>query len=68
MLILQRGPGKMGKSKSFQVKYYWITEKVQDKTIQLKYVPSKVILADGLTKPLIGSNFYEWRRCILNMD
>ena len=68
MLILQRGPGKMGKSKSFQVKYYWITEKVQDKTIQLKYVPSKAILADGLTKPLIGSNFYEWRRCILNMD
>ena len=41
----------MGKSKYFQVKYYWITEKVQDKTIQLKYVPSNVILADGLTKP-----------------
>ena len=68
MIIIKRGPGKMGKSKSIQIKYYWITQKVEDGTISLKYIPSKQVLADGLTKPLNGSNFYEWRKVILNLD
>ena len=68
MVIMRRGPGKMGKSKSIQVKYYWITQKIEDGTIRLEYIPSKMILTDGLTKPLIGASFYAWRRAILNMN
>ena len=43
MIIVKRGPGKMGKSKSIQIKYYWITQKVEDGTISLKYIPSKQV-------------------------
>ena len=38
MVIMRRGPGKMGKSKSIQVKYYWITQKIDDGTIPLEYI------------------------------
>ena len=60
--IMNRRPGKMGKSKSISIKYYWIIQTINDGIITLKYGPSKQILADGFTKPLNGIDFIEWRK------
>jgi hypothetical protein len=67
ILVATQGPG-VGKSRTMKVKYFWITEKIKEKVFELKYVESDKLIADGLTKPLIGLKFLEWKRRILNQD
>lgn len=67
IIMANRGYG--GKySKSIDIKYYWITEQIEKKEIQLEYIPSEELFADGLTKPLPPKKFREWRNRILNID
>jgi hypothetical protein len=66
--IANRGPGRIGKTKHIKVRYFWIHEKILDKSLQLSYIPSNELVADGFTKPLTKAPFIKWRKRILNSD
>lgn len=65
--MANRGPG-MGGSKAIEVKYYWITQFIQNGSIRLSHVPTDQMLADGFTKPLPRNKFFVWRRRVLNLE
>lgn len=57
MMIAKNGPSGVGKSKHIQIRYFAIKELVDDLRVTLKYLPTGEMIADALTKPLVGSNF-----------
>ena len=66
--IAKQGSGRMGRTKHMNVKYYFLSQFVQDGTIKLVHIPSTEILSDGLTKPLPKPKFLVWRNKILNLE
>ena len=42
---------RKARTKHFDVRYFWISDKIKDETLSLLSCPSKDILADIFTKP-----------------
>ena len=63
--MMERGPGWGGASKAMDLRFYWVTEQIDSGKIQLKYVPTAEILADGFTKPITAQGFAIWQDKIL---
>jgi hypothetical protein len=68
MILANRGPGKGGHSKAIKIKYFWISQHIDDKSISLEYVPTEELIADGFTKPLEPKRFREWRTKVMNLE
>jgi len=68
MKLIEKGPSSNGRTKWINIKQFWVSEHLTDGKINLKYVPSLDLLADGLTKPLGRKAFQEWRARILNFS
>jgi hypothetical protein len=51
-IALANNPVYHGRSKHVDIQYHYTREKVIDNTIQLLYLPTIEMVADGLTKPL----------------
>ena len=62
----EAGPGKVGRGRYINVKFYFVHDLIQDKHIALTYVATDTMIADGLTKGLVGSKFVSWTRRLLN--
>lgn len=67
MIMVERGPGNGGRSKAINIKYYWISQHVENGDVVLKYVPTEELIADGFTKPLAPIDFERWRSKVLNV-
>ena len=63
-LVKRGNPGK--NSRSVDIKYFWVSEKMAEGTVSLEYVESEKMMADGLTKALGPGRFVEWRDRLLN--
>lgn len=63
--IATRGPGWGGASKMFKLKYFYVSEQIQEKVINLRYVNTKQIIADGLSKPCAINEFEKWSTFVL---
>ena len=48
-------------SKHIQVRYYFIQQHIDDGKLSLEYCNTKDMIADLMTKPLIGTDFYNLR-------
>ena len=46
-----------GNSRHINVRYFWIKDRVDNKEVRVEYMPTKMMLADYFTKPLVGSQF-----------
>jgi len=55
-------------SRSVDIKYFWVSEKMAEGTVSLEYVESEKMMADGLTKALGPGRFVEWRDRLLNVE
>jgi hypothetical protein len=53
-IALARDPKDHSRSKHVDVHYHLVRELVEKRIIELRYCPTNQMLADGLTKPLIG--------------
>ena len=40
-----------------EIDYHFVREKVQQKTLEVRFISSKDQLADGLTKPIVSARF-----------
>ena len=50
----------------FNIKYFYFTDLNERKEVQIKYCPKDAMIADYMTKPLIGTKFIHFRQKIMN--
>ena len=43
--------------KHVDIKYHWVRQAIEDELIQMKYISTTLMAADGLTKPLGPQKF-----------
>ena len=65
MKLEANGKASSGKrTRHFNIKYFYITDLIERKEVQIKYCPSDAMLADYMTKPLVGTKFIHFRQQI----
>ncbi|CAB3988823.1 Hypothetical predicted protein, partial [Paramuricea clavata] len=65
-IALSRNPVLHKRTKHIDIKCYFVREKTQDGTVELKYCPTNEMVADILTKPLSKGQF-GYLRCKLGV-
>jgi hypothetical protein len=60
------GKASSGKTtRHFYIKYYYITDLIKRKLVQIKYCPTSKMIADYMTKPIVGSKFnVMWKKIV----
>jgi hypothetical protein len=51
-----------------EIKYFYVTDLIKRKEIDMKHCPTNLILADFMTKPLSGSKFHQFRKKNMNIE
>ena len=54
-----------GKKTYVAIKYFWSTDRIKNGNVQVKYCPTKKMLADYMSKPVQGSLFQRFRDVIM---
>jgi hypothetical protein len=57
MQMVKQGTGSFKRAKHIKVRYFWLKSLIDDGLLELKYVPTEELVADILTKPLMGWKF-----------
>lgn len=69
MLLENNGRASSSKrTRHFNIRYYFVTDRIANKEVQIEYCPTKEMIADFFTKPLQGSIFKKFRDFIMNVD
>ena len=63
-IALSNNPEFHRRTKHIDVRFHWIREAVSMKQLQIIYIPTAEMAADGLTKSLPAPGFLEFRRMI----
>ena len=68
MLLENNGRYSVGKgSRHVDIRYFFITDRIQKKHVKVQYCPTEEIIADFFTKPLQGALFYKFRDLVLGI-
>jgi hypothetical protein len=54
------------RTRHFNIKYFYITDLIQRGEVSTKYCSTNHMIADYMTKPLIGEKFHQFRQAIMN--
>ena len=64
--LAEKGSGNHNRTKHINLRYFYITELIDNGKVQLQYQPTKNMLSDLLTKPLNGKASIQLRNRLLN--
>jgi hypothetical protein len=68
MLLEKNGKASSGKhTRHINIRYFFITDRVNMKEVEIKQCPTKEMVADFMNKPLQGSHFRRLRDLIMGM-
>jgi hypothetical protein len=68
ILLEKNGKASSGKHTQYiNIRYFFITDRVNMKEVEIKWCPTKEMVADFMTKPLQGSHFKRLRNLIMGM-
>jgi hypothetical protein len=57
MALFKKGFSTSERTRHISIRYFWLTDRVRSGELSIQYVPTDVMLADLLTKPLQGERF-----------
>ena len=64
----ENAKGSSGKrTRHFDIKYFYVTDLISRDEIVIKYCPTDDMVADYMTKPLVGAPFVRFRKWIMNL-
>jgi hypothetical protein len=66
MEVVKRGQNGSSQTKHIAIRYNFIRDYVGSGEIEIRYMPTEMMVADVLTKPMQGAAFVEARRRLLN--
>ena len=67
MKLEMNGKASSGKrTRHFDIKFFYFTDLIKRKEMEVRYCPTDEMLADYMTKPLVGSKFIEFRKTIMD--
>jgi hypothetical protein len=55
-------------TRHFHIKFFYITDLINRNKIHIKYCPTEDMIADYMTKPLVGVKFEHFRKLIMNLS
>lgn len=62
MKLEENGKASSGKrTRHFNIKYFYITDLIQRNEVRVEYCPTDAMVADYMTKPLVGAKFFHFR-------
>ena len=68
MHLEENGKASSGKrTRHFHIKYFYITDLINRNQITIEYCPTEDMIADYMTKPLVGTKFERFRNIIMNI-
>ena len=69
MKLELNGKASSGKrTRHFNIKYFFITDLIHRGEVQTRYCPTDYMIADYMTKPLLGRKFHQFRQAIMNLQ
>jgi len=69
MKLELNGKASSGKrTRHLNIKYFFITDLIGRGLVQTKYCPTDLMIADYMTKPLLGRKFHLFRQAIMNLQ
>jgi hypothetical protein len=68
IVLTKRGYSTSDKTRHINIRYFWISDRIDDKEVIIEYVPTEEMLSDILTKPLQGERFIELRNRLLGIS
>ena len=69
MKLELNGKASSGKrTRHFNIKYFFITDLIHRGIVQTKYCPTDYMIADYMTKPLLGRKFHQFCQAIMNLQ
>ena len=57
MVLALKGGASAHRTRHIKVRYFWINDYIQANELKLQHLATDLMIADGLTKPLIGQHF-----------
>ena len=54
-------------SRHIAIRYFFVKDRIESKEVDVQYCPTEMLTADILTKPLVGTKFYQHRHALLNL-
>ena len=67
MKLETNGKASSGKrTRRFDIKYFYITDLIERKEVEIEYCPKDEMIADYMTKPLLGAKFHKFRKLIMS--
>ena len=68
MLLEKNGRSSAGKrSRHLDIRYFFITDQVNQGNLEIRYCPTDMMTADYMTKPLHGQKFHKFKKEIMNI-
>ena len=68
MALATKGRSTFERTRHVHIRYFFVKDRVDSGEVCIKYVPTKLMLADILTKPLQGDLFRAMRKELLNWE
>jgi hypothetical protein len=65
IVLAHKGPTGQGKSKHIANKFFYVTQCIDSRDVEVLYLPTEMMIADILTKPLSGQLFDRMRALLL---
>ena len=66
MHMIERGSSTSDRTRHVAIRYYWVKDRVEAQEVEIVYCPTNDMVADILTKPLVGEKFTILRNALLN--
>jgi hypothetical protein len=66
--LVKNGKSNSNRTRHIAIRYFFVSDKVETKEIEIDYMPTESMLADVLTKPLQGALFRRLRDELLNVS
>ena len=65
--MIDRGSSISDRTRHVAIRYYWVKDRMEAREVEVVYCPTENMLADLLTKPLVGEKFITLRNALLNL-
>ena len=68
ILLESNGRTSAGKqSRALNVRYFFLTDQIQQGNLVVKYCPTDMMIVDYMTKPLQGIKFQKFQKAIMGL-